>query len=547
MKPIYVIGHRNPDTDSICSAIAYAHLKNQLGEYAKPARAGSLNAETQYVLNYFQQPWPELVDDFYPRARDVMIQFPAIVDPDDTLWKLGQTLSASKMKSTPVISGEGRFLGIVSIGDLAKRFLTDMSSLNFAETGATFRAVAEVVQGEVLCGSEILQNTLEGRLKVAGSSIGTIKNSFWPGDIVLVGDRDDVHELCIGIKVSAIILTGSGEGISDKNLARARSTGIIVMRCPYDTYTAARLLTQSIPVKAIMQTHIVSFAPNDLLQEVKTQILETNFRNYPVLEKDRLAGIINRSSLIMSEHQPVILVDHNERSQAVEGIEHTKILEIIDHHRLGGLSTNEPIFIQQEPVGCTATIIAGMYWSKNIYIPTKIAGLLLSAILSDTILFKSPTTTAKDKTVAQKLALLAKLDINEHGMNLLKEGADLNKQTPHDIIRQDMKEFQLGSYRIAASQVYVMDSSQLPPLVDTLSKELEALRLQENVDLALLMVTNIMEEHTDLLAAGQAQRIIQHAFDLEQSSKNIYHLKGMLSRKKQLIPPLGLAVQELSM
>ncbi len=545
MKPIYVIGHRNPDTDSICSAIAYAHLKNQVGEHAKAARAGGLNAETRYILKYFNEPWPELVDDFYPRARDVMILPPETVRPEDTLWKLGQIISGANIKSIPVLAPDGSFAGIVSVGDLAKRFFAEMASLDFSQTGATFRSVLEVVNGKVLAGEQNLGSTLEGRLKIAGSSLEVIEKSFSPGDIVLVGDRYDVHELCIRIKVSAIILTGSGGNISQDSLAAAAAAGIVVIRCPYDTYTSARLLTQSIPVKAVMQKDVVAFSPNDLLQDVKERILDTHFRNYPVLEKNRLAGMINRNSLIMSEQQKVILVDHNERSQAVEGIEYAKITEIIDHHRLGGLSTNEPIFIQQEPVGCTATIIAGMYWNKNIYIPPKIAGLLLSAILSDTVLFKSPTTTSKDKSTAQKLATIAKLDIKEHGMQLLKEGADLSKQPPHEIIRQDMKEFQLGRYRISASQVYVMDNTQLPPLRADLEKVLGDLLRQENYNLSLLMVTNIMSGDTDLLAVGPAQRIIQHAFDLEPEN-NVYHLRGMLSRKKQLIPPLALAVQELS-
>lgn len=544
MKDVLVIGHRNPDSDSICSAIGYAYLKNQLGEPAIAARAGALNAETQYILECFREPWPILIDDFYPRARDVMFESPESIGEDDTLWQLGRVMSQAGLKSVPVLDENRHLLGVVSIGDLAKHFFDELVSLNFSQTGTKFSAVAQVLSAEVLAGQELLSKTLEGRLKIAGSSLKVIQKAFAKGDIAVVGDREDVHELLVELQVSAIILTSSSE-VDPEIIQRATQENIIILRCSHDTYTCARLLNQSLPVKSIMQKEVISFSPDDLLEEVKEKITQTRFRNYPVVKKGKFLGMISRSALILREPQKVILVDHNERSQAVEGIEYTKIVEIVDHHRLGGLQTNEPIFIRQEPVGCTATIIANMFWHREIEIPENIAGILLSAILSDTVLFKSPTCTEKDRVTAEKLAVISKLDAQQHGMNLLKAGANLSRQTPSEILHQDLKEFQLGKYRISVSQVYVMDLEELKQCKLDLEKELKILQEKENYDFSLLMVTDIIQENTELLVSGSHQFLIEHAFETT-ADHGIYHLPGVMSRKKQLIPPLGAAVQELS-
>lgn len=544
MKKTYVIGHRNPDTDSICSAIGYAYLKNQLGEPAIAARAGSLNAETQYVLSCFDEPWPELIDDFYPRAKDIMIETPYSVSEEDTLWQLGQIMKSANIKSIPVLGENKKLLGVVSIGDLAKRFFDELASLNFSQTGTTFHAVAKVLEAEVLAGQRNLKNTLEGRMKVAGSSLKVIRTAFAKGDIAVVGDRADVHELCIGLEVSAIILTSSSEVEADV-VKRAEEKGIIILRCTQDTYTCARLLNQSIPIKTVMQKEIITFSPEDLFEEVKEHISKTLYRNYPVVEKGKFLGMINRGALVLREPQEVILVDHNERSQAAEGIEYAKIIEIVDHHRLGGLQTNEPIFIRQEPVGCTATIIANMYWHRNIEIPSNIAGLLLSAILSDTVLFKSPTCTEKDRQTADRLSEISGLDIQEHGMALLKAGSSLKRLEPAEIIHQDLKEFHIGKYRVSVSQVFITDLNEIVKLKSSLENELNNLRTKEGYDLSLLMVTDIIKENTDLLIDGNLGYVVEHAFDVK-SEDGVYHLPGVLSRKKQMIPPLSIAVQELS-
>ncbi len=546
MNPVYVIGHRNPDTDSICSAVAYAYLKNQIGVKAHAFRAGNLNAETQFALDFFDVQPPMFINDFYPRAKDIMMDnLPNSVHPDDSLFKLSLIMSKSKIKSIPVLNDDGDFLGIVSIGDVAKQFLKDIDTFNFKERGVKFTALKEVLQAEVLSGEGCLDKLIEGKLKIAGSSLATSLKAYKAGDVIIVGDRLDVLDLCLDIKVAGVIITGGlKDCATDEFLQRAAKLGIVVLSCNYDSYSCARLVNQSIPVSNLMQTDLICFSPEDLLDDVKAKVVSSTYRNYPVVKNNKLFGIINRNALINTKSKEVILVDHNEFSQAVEGIENTKILEIIDHHRLGGMQTNEPIFILQRPVGCTATIVTSLFEQNNIGIPRYIAGLLLSAILSDTVIFKSPTTTAEDEVVAKRLAKIANVDIIDYGTNLLRSGASLKKKTPDKLIKQDLKELHLGDYSLSISQVYVLDSQELYEVKADFVKHLEKLRKKNNYCLALLMVTDIINSNTDLLVVGDEKKLIEYAFKRDVK-ENIISLPGVLSRKKQLIPPIALAVNEI--
>ena len=543
MKPTYVIGHLNPDTDSICSAISYAYLKNEIGEKAVAARAGVVNAETQFVLDYFDVKPPKLVHDFLPKAKDVMIEPPPALHVDDTLWQAGSILRSAKIKSVPIVDENNKFLGIVSVGDLAKRYFDEMSSFDFRGTDTRYSAVLEVLSGELLAGKEQLENIVDGLMKIAGSSIETIKKTISKGDIVLVGDRYDIFDSLLDIEVGAIIVT-SDCTIAEDILVRANDKKIVVMGCKYDTFSCARLISQSIPVKVLMQKEVISFTPETLVEDIKVEVLKSHYRNYPVLEKGRLLGFINRNGLIMPEVQNVILVDHNEINQAVEGIENTRIVEIIDHHRLGGMQTSDPIYLCGEPVGCTATIVRGLFRKYDVAVPRHIAGLLLSAILSDTLLFKSPTTTNVDRDVAKELAVIVNVDIEEYGIKLLRAGASIKKRTPSDVVKQDLKEFQIGKHLFSIGQVFVFDSEEIIELKDILLKKLEILREKEKYDVSLIMATNIITESTDLLVAGDAKDIIEHAFKTE-AKNNVYSLPGVLSRKKQVVPPLVSAVREL--
>ena len=314
--------------------------------------------------------------------------------------------------------------------------------------------------------------------------------------------------------------------------------GTVIYRTRFDTYTAARLINQSIPVRVVMQTNVVSFRPSDLVSDIREITVRTRYRNYPVTENGKVIGMINRDRLIVPERVKVVLVDHNEKTQAVEGIEEAHIIEIVDHHRLGGLETGEPIFIRHDPVGSTCTIVASMHWHRNVEIPADVAGLLLAGVLSDTLLFKSPTSTAQDKDVAERLAKIAGVDLQEFGMALLRAGSRFNDVEPEEIVRHDLKEFQIGEHRVAISQVSVMDAADM--LVnrwEALGGALLSLRQKEGFELALLMVTDILQETTHLLFAGKPVSLLRRAFG-QENEENTFVLPGTMSRKKQVVPLL---------
>lgn len=542
-KPIYVIGHRNPDTDSICSAIGYAHLKQALGFNAVPARAGKVNAETKYALEHFHVEQPLLISDLYPRVKDVTLDCKIVVKQHDTLRHLGEVMRGHDLKSVPVTDSKGILVGIVTVSDLAKRYFQELSMQDLSEMRVRYRDIIAATDSEVLVSGDE-SDFIKGKVRIAAGSIHTIQETIEPSDIVLVGDRHD--ETLIDIVnqgISCLIVTGNGRVPADV-IEAAEAKHLFVLVSPYDTYTVARLINQCVPIRRIMHPDPVCFKPLDLLSDIKGTMEETNYRNYPVLENGRLVGLVSRDNLMLPERDRVILVDHNERGQAVEGIEEAKILEIIDHHRLGGIQTSEPIFTHAEPVGCTATIVANMHWQHDVDIPASIAGLLLSAILSDTVLFKSPTCTPYDKKTAERLAEIAGVDINEYGMAMLKAGSGIGDMTPAEIAKNDLKEFQIGDYRVIVSQISVMDPKEVMDLEPQLIEAMQNICDKEGFDLSLVMVTDILQEATYLLFTGSPKTLIGEAFKKDASGTHIY-LPGVMSRKKQVIPPLSETVKRI--
>lgn len=543
-KPIYTIGHRNPDTDSICSAIGYAHLKQALGQNVVPARAGKVNAETKFALEHFHAEQPLLLTDLYPRVKDILLDCKIVVKQHDTLRHLGEVMREHDLRSVPVTDSKGILVGIVTVSDLAKRYFKELGMQNLADMRVRYRDLIAATDSEVLVSGEEGE-FIKGKVRIAAGSINTIQTVIEKDDIVLVGDRHDETMVSIIDKgISCLIITGSGR-VSAEVIEAAEEKGVFVLTTPYDTYTVARLINQCVPIRRIMHHDPVCFKPLDMLSDIKGTMEETNYRNYPVIENGRLVGIISRDNLMVPEREKVILVDHNERGQAVEGIEEAKILEIIDHHRLGGIQTSEPIYTHAEPVGCTATIVANMHWQNDVDIPASIAGLLLSAIISDTVLFKSPTCTEYDKKTAERLAEIAGVDINEYGMAMLKAGSGIGDMTPAEIAKNDLKEFQIGDYRIIVSQISVMDTKEVMDLEPQLIKAMTNICEKEGFDMSLLMVTDILEEATQLLYAGSPKTLIGEAFKKDASGTHVY-LPGVMSRKKQIIPPLSEAVKRIA-
>lgn len=542
-KPIYIIGHRNPDTDSICSAIGYAHLKQALGENVVAARAGKVNAETKYALEYFHMQQPLLLSDLYPRVKDVLLDCKIVVKQHDTLRQLGEIMRDHDLRSVPVTDSKGILVGIVTVSDLAKRYFQELGMANLSDMRVRYRDIIAAIDAKVLVDG-IESDFIQGDVRIAAGSLKTIKAGIKENDIVLIGDRHDETIIdCVEQGISVLIITGNGR-VSADVIEAAEARHMFVLSTPYDTYTTARLINQCVPVRRIMHDNPVCFKPMDLLSDIKGTMEETHYRNYPVIENGRLVGLVSRDELTMPERDRVILVDHNERGQAVEGIEEAKIVEVIDHHRLGGIQTSEPIFTHAEPVGCTATIVANMHWQQDVDIPAPVAGLLLSAILSDTVLFKSPTCTPYDKKTAERLAEIAGVDLKEYGMAMLKAGSGIGDMTPMEIAKNDSKEFQMGDYHLLISQISVMDTKEVLGLEPQLIEAMTTICEKEGFDMSLVMVTDILEEATYLLYAGSPKTLIGEAFKKDASGTHVY-LPGVMSRKKQIVPPLSEAVKRI--
>ncbi len=539
-KPTYVVGHRNPDTDSICSAIGYAYFQQVRGVNAIAARVGKINSETKFVLETLGFVSPELITDLYPRVKDIMQSEVVTAGPKDTLRDLGRIMRQHKVKSVPVVD-ENRFMtGVVTVGDLANLYFDELQMQDLSQAGVDFIGVLKALEGSLLCGDN-LERKVAGRVHIAAGSHSLIQKFVSANDIVLVGDRKNAQLTCLDCSISCLVVTGNVK-VDEEVIQKATGLGILVIASAHDTYTCARLINQSIPLEMVMRKEVITFKPTDLVTDIKKIVADTNYRVYPVVENGRLVGAIHRDKLIVQERTKVILVDHNESGQAVEGIEEAQIIEIIDHHRLGGLQTSEPIFIRHEPVGCTATIVANMYWHRNIAIPQNIAGLLLAAILSDTVLFKSPTCTEKDRRTAKQLAEFAQLDVHEFGMSILKAGASIKGMSTADIIANDIKEFQIGDYRMTIGQISVMDADEVLSIKEELQQSMEALCQKENYDMVLLMVTDILNEGTHLVYIGQPVSLLKQAFGSEGKERVLY-LPGVMSRKKQIIPPMSEAAR----
>ena len=543
-KNIYVIGHRNPDTDSICSAIAYANLKRTMGaENVVAARAGSINKETKYALDYFKAQTPQLVSDIYPRVSDIAINVTEKVKTTDNLRTLGMAMKEAGLRSVPVVDEDDNLVGMASVSDLAKAYFQEITLDSVSASGASIIDIEKVIEANVLVkGDDTAKIT--GDIKVIASCIECAASTIKAGEIVIIGNRpEDAYDKCIDLGVSCMIIT-SGAEVSAEIIAKAQAKNVIVLTTAFDTYSTARLISQCAPVSSIMTKNVVSFKPTDMISDIKG-ILETNeYRNYPVVENGKLVGIVSKDKFMMPEKQAVILTDHNELGQAVEGIESGKIVEVIDHHRFGGLQTSDPIFINVRPVGCTCTIVTNMYQQYGVEIPQQIAGLLMSAIISDTVLFKSPTCTQADKDAVEYLAKIAGVDYKEYGLAMLKAGADIGDMTPADIVKNDSKEFQIGNYPMLISQLSVMDTDQVMAMQDEILANMAQVCEKEGYAMSIVIVTDIINEGSYLLFSGEPKNLIGEAFK-QDASKSVMYLPGVMSRKKQIIPPLSEAVKKL--
>lgn len=545
-----VIGHKNPDTDSICSAVCYANLKRLMtGENYQPGRAGRVNEETQFVLNYFGIEAPELIENVKTQVLDIEIRETKGVKRNLSLKKAWNLMQEANVVTIPAVTEDGVLEGLITVGDIAKSYMNVYDSSILSKANTPYSNILETLEGAMLVGNpEDYFNA--GKVLIAAANPDMMEYYISKGDLVILGNRYE-SQLCAIEMDAACIIVCEGAAVSMTIKKLAQEHGCTVMTTPYDTFTAARLVNQSMPISYFMKTEgLITFEADDYIDDIKDVMASKRHRDFPVLGKDgKYKGMISRRNLLGAKGKRLILVDHNERTQAVEGMESAEILEIIDHHRLGTVETISPVFFRNQPVGCTATIVYQMYQENQVIIAPEIAGLLCSAIISDTLLFRSPTCTAVDKEAAMKLAEIAGIEIREYASSMFAAGSNLKGKADAEIFYQDFKKFTVGKVSFGVGQISSLNASELEELKGRMTPYMKKAREEHSVDMMFFMLTNILTESTELLCEGQgAKSMVAAAFHAsEEEGENesqVVSLPGVVSRKKQLVPGIMMAVQE---
>ncbi len=552
-QKILVLGHRNPDTDSICSAICYANLKQLLnGEEYEPCRAGNVNPETQFVLKHFKVETPRLVENVKTQVKDIEIRKTKGVDRGISLKNAWGLMQENNVVTLPIVADGGILEGVITIGDITKSYMDLYDSSIISKAHTKYANILDTLEGSMVVGdSECYFD--RGKVLIAAANPDLMENYIEKHDLVILGNRYESQLCAIEMEAGCIIVCeGAGVSLTIRKLAQER--GCTVITTPYDTYTTARLINQSMPVSYFMTTdHIVAFSDEDYLDEIREIMASKRHRDFPILNSDgKYLGMISRRNLLGAKGKQIILVDHNEKNQAVEGVESADIREIIDHHRLRTVETMSPVFFRNQPLGCTATIICQMYQENGVKIDKKTAGLLCSAIISDTLLFRSPTCTPMDKTVALMLADIAGINAEAYAKKMFAAGSNLKGKSDEDIFYQDFKRFSVGKSVFGIGQITSLDSEELEALRERMLLYSEKAREQHHIDMMFFMLTNILTESTDLVCVGQgAEQLVASAFHTsdeddgsEEKLDGFVHLPGVVSRKKQLAPQIMMALQQ---
>ena len=544
-KKVWVVGHKNPDTDSICAAIAYANLKNQAdGNRYEAKRAGELNEETKYVLDTFGVKSPGLITDVGAQVKDIEIRKTPGVSGKISLKRAWEMMKEQNVVTLPVTDKENNLEGLIITGDIATSYMDvyDNSILSRAKT--QYQNIVDTLDGTMLCGNEHAY-FMKGKVVVGSANPETMEQFLEDDDLVIMGNRYDAQICALESNASCIVIAGSPQ-VPKTIVKMAEEKHCVLITTDYDTYTAARLINQSMPIKFFMRREqLVTFETEEYIDEVREIMSKEKHRDFPVLAEDgKYIGMISRRNLLNMKKKQLILVDHNEKTQAVDGIGGADILEIIDHHRIGSLETMSPVFFRNQPLGCTATIIYQMYQEQKVAIDKKVAGLLCSAILSDTLMYRSPTCTPLDKAVAEELAQIADINIEEHAKAMFQAGSDFGSKTPEEIFYQDFKTFSQDGVEFGVGQLSAMTQEELEQVRDKLLPYLRDVLVERKIEMVFVMLTNIIEETTYLICAGEkADDLVEKAYHVHKEGD--YHvLKGVVSRKKQLIPMFMSAMQE---
>ena len=544
---VVVIGHRNPDTDSICSAIAYAELKNKTSDLVCEARrAGKMNQETEFVLKKFGVTPPRMCTDVNPKIRDVDYrQIPGI--PGSTsLRKAWEIMRDQKIDTLAVTSEEDELQGVITVKDIATANMDLFDTGILAKSRTSYRNILETLGATMVVGSEDAVCTT-GHIRIGTATPEMLESNMEKGDIVILTNRYE-SQLCAIEKEASLIIICNGAKVGRTIQHIAAETGVAIMSAPCDTYAAGKLISQCAPISYYMtRDDIIKFTLVTPVADVTRVMAKVRHRYFPILDADgKYCGMISRRNIINLRKRRIILVDHNEATQAVEGFDQAEILEIIDHHRIGSLETSGPVYFRNQPVGCTATIITQMYDENGMEIPPQIAGLLLAAILSDTLVFRSPTCTPLDEALAKRLAKIAGVDIDEFASEMFEAGEKLDGKTAEEVFLQDFKVFMCGDIRFGVAQGSYMTRKNLLAAEALLQPYLEEARNKQNVEDIYMLLTDVPKEESVVISDGRyASEVLSDGFETQPAEDGSFTLPGVVSRKKQFIPALMTAYQEL--
>ena len=544
---VVVIGHRNPDTDSICSAIAYAELKNRTSTLVcEPRRAGKMNQETEFVLKKFGVTPPRMCTDVNPKIRDVDYREMPGIPGSTSLRRAWKIMRDQQIDTLSITSADNELEGIITVKDLATANMDVFDTAVLAKSRTSYKNILETLNGTMVVGNADAVCTT-GHIKIGTATPEMLESSVEKGDIVILSNRYE-SQLCAIEKEASLLIICNGAKVGRTIQRIADETGVAIMTTPVDTYAAGKLISQCAPISYYMtRDNILKFTLVTPVADVLRVMAKVRHRYFPILDEEgKYCGMVSRRNVIALRKRRIILVDHNEATQAVEGFDQAEILEIIDHHRIGSLETSGPVYFRNQPVGCTATIITQMYDENGVDIPPQIAGLLLAAILSDTLAFRSPTCTPVDENAAKRLAKIAGVDIEEFSTEMFEAGEKLDGKTPEEVFLQDFKVFMCGDIRFGVAQGSYMTRKNLQAAQALLQPYLEEARNKQNVEDIYMLLTDVPKEESVVICNGRyAAEVLTDGFDTQPAADASWTLPGVVSRKKQFFPALMTAYQEL--
>ena len=544
---VVVIGHRNPDTDSICSAIAYAELKNRTSTLVcEPRRAGKMNQETEFVLKKFGVTPPRMCTDVNPKIRDVDYREMPGIPGSTSLRRAWKIMRDQQIDTLSITSADNELEGIITVKDLATANMDVFDTAVLAKSRTSYKNILETLNGTMVVGNADAVCTT-GHIKIGTATPEMLESSVEKGDIVILSNRYE-SQLCAIEKEASLLIICNGAKVGRTIQRIADETGVAIMTTPEDTYAAGKLISQCAPISYYMtRDNILKFTLVTPVADVLRVMAKVRHRYFPILDEDgKYCGMVSRRNVIALRKRRIILVDHNEATQTVEGFDQAEILEIIDHHRIGSLETSGPVYFRNQPVGCTATIITQMYDENGVDIPPQIAGLLLAAILSDTLAFRSPTCTPVDENAAKRLAKIAGVDIEEFSTEMFEAGEKLDGKTPEEVFLQDFKVFMCGDIRFGVAQGSYMTRKNLQAAQALLQPYLEEARNKQNVEDLYMLLTDVPKEESVVICTGRyAAEVLSNGFESRPAADGSWTLPGVVSRKKQFIPAMMSAYQEL--